>query len=75
MSKAGKSDSSEVGKANHVAILNLGSQHPSPERIPHSIPQNLKRNDITNSPVKESGLSGNPDDDSNVANDLQNSSS
>ena len=41
----------------------LGSQHPSPERIPHSIPQNLKKNDITNSPVKESGLSGNNTDD------------
>ncbi|KAI8924868.1 camp-regulated phosphoprotein/endosulfine conserved region-domain-containing protein [Entophlyctis helioformis] len=45
LSKAGKSSPSEVG-----------SQHPSPERIPHSIPQNLKKNDVTNSPVKESSL-------------------
>jgi hypothetical protein len=36
--------------------FNLGSQHPAPESIPHSIPQNLKKNDLTNSPVKESGL-------------------
>ncbi|KAI9209338.1 camp-regulated phosphoprotein/endosulfine conserved region-domain-containing protein [Polychytrium aggregatum] len=47
LSKAGKSNPKEVG-----------SQHPSPERIPHSIPQSLKKNDgvATNSPVKESGL-------------------
>ncbi|KAH6573144.1 hypothetical protein BASA50_007022 [Batrachochytrium salamandrivorans] len=45
MSKAGKSSPSEVG-----------SQHPSPERIPHSVPSNFKKNDMTNSPAKESGL-------------------
>ncbi|RKO92242.1 camp-regulated phospho protein/endosulfine conserved region-domain-containing protein, partial [Blyttiomyces helicus] len=46
MSKAGKSSPTEVG-----------SQHPSPERIPHSIPQNLKNNDpVGNVPTKESGL-------------------
>ncbi|KAI8915164.1 camp-regulated phosphoprotein/endosulfine conserved region-domain-containing protein [Powellomyces hirtus] len=32
MSKAGKSSSNEVG-----------SEHPSPERIPHSVPSNLKK--------------------------------
>ncbi|OAJ38260.1 hypothetical protein BDEG_22209 [Batrachochytrium dendrobatidis JEL423] len=45
MSQAGKSSPNEVG-----------SQHPSPERIPHSIPQSFKKNDVTNSPAKESGL-------------------
>ncbi|KAL2916222.1 hypothetical protein HK105_204313 [Polyrhizophydium stewartii] len=45
LSKAGKSSPAEVG-----------SQHPSPERIPHSTPQNLKKNDVTNSPAKESSL-------------------
>ncbi|KAI8912772.1 camp-regulated phosphoprotein/endosulfine conserved region-domain-containing protein, partial [Gorgonomyces haynaldii] len=41
MSNAGKQSPSEVGSA-----------HPSPERIPHSIPQK----DVTHSPVKESHL-------------------
>ncbi|KAJ3088557.1 hypothetical protein HK102_008490 [Quaeritorhiza haematococci] len=55
MSKAGKSSPKDVG-----------SQHPSPERIPHSIPQSLKKAEggassgaagiATNSPVKESNL-------------------
>ncbi|KAI9104737.1 camp-regulated phosphoprotein/endosulfine conserved region-domain-containing protein [Phlyctochytrium arcticum] len=42
MSKAGKSSSDEVG-----------SQHPSPERIPHSVPSNLKKDQV---PPKESSL-------------------
>ncbi|KAJ3273384.1 hypothetical protein HDV01_004261 [Terramyces sp. JEL0728] len=52
MSKAGKSDPENVGKVR----INVGSQHPSPERIPHSIPQTMKKGDMTHSPVKESGL-------------------
>ncbi|KAI8901569.1 camp-regulated phosphoprotein/endosulfine conserved region-domain-containing protein [Globomyces pollinis-pini] len=43
MSKAGKTDPG-----------NVGSDHPSPERIPHSIPQNKKSD--THPPSKESGL-------------------
>ncbi|TPX64297.1 hypothetical protein SpCBS45565_g05999 [Spizellomyces sp. 'palustris'] len=42
LSKAGKSSSDEVG-----------SQHPSPERIPHSVPPNLKKDA---NPPKESSL-------------------
>lgn len=42
MSKAGKASSKDVG-----------THHPSPERIPHSIPQNLKKDA---GPSKESGL-------------------
>ncbi|KAJ3044491.1 hypothetical protein HDV00_001918 [Rhizophlyctis rosea] len=46
LSKAGKSSPAEVG-----------SQHPSPERIPHSIPQNIKKAEpAANLPPKESGL-------------------
>ncbi|KAJ3297728.1 hypothetical protein HK104_000206 [Borealophlyctis nickersoniae] len=46
LSKAGKSSPAEVG-----------SQHPSPERIPHSIPQNIKKAEpAANTPAKESGL-------------------
>ncbi len=47
MSKAGKTSSNEVG-----------SQHPSPERIPHSVPQNLKKKEdvLMNHPAKESHL-------------------
>ncbi|KAJ3055666.1 hypothetical protein HK097_009784 [Rhizophlyctis rosea] len=46
LSKAGKSSPAEVG-----------SQHPSPERIPHSIPQNIKKSEpAANLPPKESSL-------------------
>lgn len=37
MSKAGKASPGEVG-----------SQHPSPERIPHSVPASMKKENITN---------------------------
>ncbi|KAJ3219667.1 hypothetical protein HDU67_010029 [Dinochytrium kinnereticum] len=45
LSKAGKSSPKDVG-----------SQHPSPERIPHSVPANSKHG-AASSPVKESNLS------------------
>ena len=53
MSKAGKTTGQDVG-----------SQHPSPERIPHSIPQNLKKGDgaVIHSPAKESNLVHQADD-------------
>ena len=42
---------SKAGKEGEV-----GSQHPSPERIPHSVPAHLKKNNLANSPAKESTL-------------------
>ncbi|KAI8804066.1 camp-regulated phosphoprotein/endosulfine conserved region-domain-containing protein [Cladochytrium replicatum] len=46
LSKAGKSSATDVG-----------SQHPSPERIPHSVPTNLKKApEGASSPIKESNL-------------------
>ncbi|TPX30694.1 hypothetical protein SmJEL517_g05802 [Synchytrium microbalum] len=47
-----------LSKAGKTSAQDVGSQHPSPERIPHSIPQNLKngKDGIQNSPVKESLL-------------------
>jgi hypothetical protein len=62
MSKAGKADGETVG----IIRFNQGSQHPSPERIPHSIPQILKKNDLTHSPVKESGLTQEQDTESHA---------
>jgi hypothetical protein len=52
MSKAGKTEPGDVGRK----LLRVGSQHPSPERIPHSIPAQMLKKELTHSPVKESGL-------------------
>ncbi|TPX51503.1 hypothetical protein SeMB42_g01093 [Synchytrium endobioticum] len=48
-----------LSKAGKTSAKDVGTSHPSPERIPHSIPQNLKKGldgIATNSPVKESSL-------------------
>ncbi|KAJ3207908.1 hypothetical protein HK099_000170 [Clydaea vesicula] len=45
MSQAGKASSKDIG-----------SNHPTPEQIPHSHPTNKKNGEISNSPAKESSL-------------------
>lgn len=45
-----------LSKAGKQAPSDVGSQHPSPERIPHSVPANMRKPDITNAPAKESSL-------------------
>ncbi|ORX83161.1 hypothetical protein BCR32DRAFT_202087, partial [Anaeromyces robustus] len=45
-----------LSKAGVSNPRDVGSQIPSPERIPHSIPKQLKK-DISNSPARESTLS------------------
>jgi hypothetical protein len=54
MSKAGKTEPGDVGRKMNLIVI--GSQHPSPERIPHSIPAQMLKKELTHSPVKESGL-------------------
>ncbi|KAG4097950.1 camp-regulated phosphoprotein/endosulfine conserved region-domain-containing protein [Neocallimastix lanati (nom. inval.)] len=45
-----------LSKAGVSSPHDVGSQIPSPERIPHSVPKQLKK-DVNNNPVRESALS------------------